>query len=276
MPQLEKYSFLISVYAKEEPRYLSEAFSCMLNQTYAPDEIVLVCDGPLTEGLESVISRVKDSYGDLLKLVRIEKNGGLGNALAVGVPECRNELIARMDSDDLCSLQRMEKQINYLQQHPEVSLIGSNAIEFIDDPKKPVAFVELPETNEEIRAFSAKRCAFRHPAILFRKEAVLSAGGYRGTYMWFEDTDLYGRMLANDCICHNIQEDLLQVRVSEDFYKRRGGIPYLKSMCLVKWELVRLGLSSKLDFLISAGGQILVCAMPNAMREAFYMTFLRK
>jgi len=276
MPQLERYSFLISVYAKEDPCYLREAFTCMINQTYAPDEIVLVCDGPLTEELELVISQVKESYSDLLKLVRIEKNGGLGSALAIGVQECRNELIARMDSDDLCSIDRLEKQINYLSQHPEVSLIGSNAIEFTDDPNQPVAYVVLPETNEEIREFSKKRCAFRHPAILFRKGAVLGAGGYRGTYMWFEDTDLYARMLANGCVCYNIQENLLQVRVSEGFYRRRGGISYLKSMCRVKWELVRLGISSKLDFVISAGGQILVCALPNSMRELFYKTFLRK
>ena len=274
--QSKQYSFLISVYAKDNPEYLSQAFYCMRNQTCAPDEIVLVCDGPLTDELEMVIAREKAECANVLKVVRLEQNGGLGNALRIGVPECTYELIARMDSDDLISMNRIEKQLEYLNEHPEVGLVGSNAIEFTDNPEIPVAYVVLPETNKQIRDFSRKRCAFRHPAIMFRKEAVLAAGGYSGNYMWFEDTDLYGRMIANGCICHNIQENLLQIRVSGDFFRRRGGVPYIKSMCRVKWQLVKLGVSSKLDFLISAGGQIIVCAMPNSMRETFYKTFLRK
>lgn len=107
---MEKYSVLMSLYIKEKPEYLRLAVDSMLNQTVKPDEIVIVEDGPLTDALYAVL----DEYGDKITRIRNEKNLGLGLALNVGLKACRNELVARMDTDDISKLERCEVQLHYL------------------------------------------------------------------------------------------------------------------------------------------------------------------
>ena len=94
---MEKYSVLMSLYKKEKPEYLRTALDSMINQTVKPDEIILVEDGPLTDELYHVLKE----YGEHLTRVANEKNMGLGLSLAKGLVLCRNELVARMDTDDI-------------------------------------------------------------------------------------------------------------------------------------------------------------------------------
>ena len=270
------YSVLMSVYAKEQPKYLSEAIDSMLAQTIAPDEVVIVCDGPLTGELNSVLDKYATSYKETFKVVRLAKNGGLGNALRIGIKECSNDFIARMDSDDISLPDRIQKQMDAFERDASLGMVGSNVEEFYDSPEHPVAKVILPETHDEIVRFSRKRCAFRHPSLLYKKEEVLKAGNYSSEYLRFEDTDLFSRMLAAGCRCHNVQDFCVKMRISKDFYERRGGVEYIHSMIRVKYALVQRGTSSPIDFLISAFGQALICALPNSLRRSFYMRFLRE
>ncbi|MFR5731884.1 MAG: glycosyltransferase [Clostridium sp.] len=107
----KRYSVLMSVYKKERPEYLHAALKSMTGQSWRPSEIVLVCDGPLTTELEAVLKDAE--FHSLLKTVRLEKNAGLGAALAKGLPECSCEWVARMDSDDIAASNRCEKQLRY-------------------------------------------------------------------------------------------------------------------------------------------------------------------
>ena len=118
-----KYSVLMSVYHKEKPEYLRDSINSMLNQTIKPDEIVLVKDGQLTEALDEVIYEYIDD--PILNVVELKENVGLGKALNIGLTECRNEIVARMDTDDLSKPDRCEKQILILTENKEISLIGS-------------------------------------------------------------------------------------------------------------------------------------------------------
>ena len=89
-----KYSVLMSVYHKEKPEYLRQAIESIQKQSFLTDDFVLVCDGPLNPELDAVIAAKQQKMGDTLNVVRLAKNGGLGNALNEGIKHCKNELVA--------------------------------------------------------------------------------------------------------------------------------------------------------------------------------------
>lgn len=111
MMQNLKYTVLMSVYYKEKPEYLSLSIESMLNQTVKPDEFIIVKDGPLTTELDEVINNFVTAYPKMFNIIVNETNLGLGPALAKGIENSKNELIARMDSDDYVVSTRCEKQL---------------------------------------------------------------------------------------------------------------------------------------------------------------------
>ena len=267
-----KYSVLMTVYVKEKAEFLREAIDSMLGQTVKPSEFVLVEDGPLTDELYSVIAEYKKN--PIFKIVTLKKNQGLGLALRRGIKECSNDLIARMDSDDYSKNDRMEKQLRILEKDPDLDIIGSNIDEFTEKHTNVKCHVILPENNDKIVSYSKKRCPFRHSAILYKKQAVLRAGNYRHYYL-FEDYDIYIRMIRSGAKSYNIQEPLTYVRVSDDFFKRRGGIKYAKSIIKFKTEQLKTGYFSIKDYLISMPAHVFVCLMPNTIRDFIYRKILR-
>lgn len=269
-----KYSVLMSVYFKDNPNWLTKSIDCMLNQTIKCDEFVIIEDGPLSMELNNVIDFYK-KYSTIFKIIKIDKNVGLGPALKLGVENCENEWIARMDSDDYSPCDRIEKQFSILRKFPDLGIIGSNAYEFCDNISNIVARVVLPETNEEIISFSKKRCPYRHSGILYKKSEILKAGNYQECYLC-EDYDLYARMELNGVKGYNIQEPLLYVRVNSDFYNRRGGVKYLKSLLKFKKRLYKCNFYSFGDYIISSAAHIIVCLMPNSIRGFIYKFLLRK
>lgn len=273
--ELRKYSVLMSVYYKDNPIWLSESIECMLKQTVKCDEFVIVEDGPLTDELIKIIEGYKLKMPDIFNIVKLEKNVGLGPALKIGIETCKNEWIARMDSDDYSPIDRIEKQFAVLKDYPNLGIIGSNANEFYDNISNVVAKVVLPEKNEDIIKFSKKRCPYRHSGIIYRKKDVIEAGNYQECYLC-EDYDLYARMEMNGVEGYNIQEPLLYVRVNPEFYGRRGGIKYLKSILKFKTRLYKCGFYSLKNYIISSTAHIIVCLMPNKLRELIYKKLLRK
>ena len=270
-----KYSVLMSVYYKENPEWFQSSIASIFAQTVQPDEFILIEDGPLTPELDSVAEQYRSKYPSIFKIVPLEKNGGLGPAHRLGVEKCSNEYKARMDSDDYCKPNRIEKELDVFLQDPTLGMVGTNVIEFIGSPDNCVSKVVLPETYDEIRTFSKKRNPFRHPSIIFKKSAVLAAGNYREYYL-FEDYDMWVRMIRSGCKCYNIQEFLTYMRISDDFYKRRGGIKYLKSIYRFKKEQYAVGYVTYPEFLKSFVPHAIVCLMPNTVRDYIYRHFLRK
>ena len=270
-----KYSILMAVYFKEKPEWLKYSIESMLNQTIFPTEFVIVKDGQLTDELDRVIEEFQKEYPRLFKIVELKQNGGLGPALKRGISECNNEFIARMDSDDYSLPNRIEKQFEIYDKNPELGLVGSNVDEFTDDISNVTCHVILPEKHEEIYKFSKRRCPFRHPSLLYKKSEVLAAGNYRKFYLC-EDYDLYVRMLRNGCKCYNIQDVLVLMRIGKDFYKRRGGWEYMKTILKFKNEQLKNGYFTIGDYLKSTIPHIVVCLMPNAIRDYIYRNFLRK
>lgn len=260
------YSVLMSVYNKENPQFLEESIESMLNQTVPSDDFVLVCDGPLTTDLNKVIEKYKSK----LHIVRLDKNEGLGSALNKGLEYCKYELVARMDSDDISTPERCEKQLKMFDAIANLSLLSATISEFSGTTNNIVGKRQLPSTNEQIRKSSKKRNPFNHPAVMFRKNIVQTVGGYSEKYHLFEDYYLWIRILKSEAVVANIEESLVYMRVPVEMYQRRGGIQYAKDMLSFRWWMYTSGWSGFGDFIVSAIPQTLVCLMPNFLRKKFY------
>lgn len=186
------YSVLMSVYAKENAAYFSDAVESMLHQSCPPDQFVLVCDGPLTPGLDEAIQRFTASRdGGLFRVLRLPENVGLGRALQAGLPLCDHDLVARMDSDDLALPLRMEHQLALMAADPELAAVGGQIAEFTGAPDNIQGYRIVPTSPEEVRRGAAGRNPMNHMTVLFRREAVLAAGGYQDL-KGFEDYFLWG------------------------------------------------------------------------------------
>lgn len=218
-----KFSVLISVYIKENPSYLEQAFDSLVVQTYPAEEVVLVKDGPLSPELDTMIDSFRSKLP--LKLVILTKNMSLGFALDEGLKNCSFDWIARMDTDDICYPDRFEKQVKYILDHPEVDLVGSNIMEFIERPEDLNRQKTVPELHEEIIQYAYSRSPFNHPTIFFRKSAILAAGSYQSMVL-FEDYYLWFRLIKSGYQFYNIQEPLLHFRLGKDMLGRRQGIGY--------------------------------------------------
>lgn len=275
MKKNDKVTVLMSVYYKEKPDYLIACLDSMLNQTYLPDEIVLVKDGPLTDELDSVIEEYVGKAPQVFRLVPLSENVGLGKALAIGVEASSHQLIARMDTDDIAIPERLEKQRNYFIENPATSIVGSNIIEFEGTIENIIANRNVPSTHEEILTFAKRRNPFNHMTVMYRKEAVLEAGNYQ-PLNGYEDYYLWVRMLKQGAVAHNFNEVLVYARGGEDMYERRGGWKYYLDGREAQKKIFEVGLGSKKDYAIRMASQTLVNLVPNKVRGFLYKQFLRK
>ncbi len=274
---MEKFSVCTSVYKNDKPEFVRVALDSMLvHQRVKPDEIVLVQDGPVPEELSLLLSEYENKYSDVMHIIRLEKNGGLGNALRLGVENAKNDIIARMDSDDICMPDRFEKQLAYLEAHPECDIVGGQMTEFIDTSDNIVGRREVPLTNEEIYEFMKSRCALNHVTVMFRKEAVLKAGNYQD-WFWNEDYYLWVRMMMANCQFANIPDVAVNVRSGADQYARRGGKKYFDSEIGIKKLMLKNGLITRSQFLINYIERFIIQLMlPNSVRGWVFRTFARK
>ena len=269
------YSVLMSVYHKEKPEYLKQAIASIQAQTLPTDDFVLVCDGPLNDALDAVIAKKQQEMGKTLNVVRLAKNGGLGNALNEGIKHCKNELVARMDSDDIAYQDRCEKQIAVFYKHPEVSICSGIVETFTSTPDVVDAKRVPPEAHEEIVEFAKKRNPFNHPCVMYKKSAVEAVGSYQDFYL-LEDYYLWLRMLMAGYQGYNIQESLLHMRAGSDMYLRRAGWKYAKTQA-------RLFKFMKSQGFIDEGQYIKSCVIrsgsalaPNWLRKLMFEKVLRK
>ena len=269
----QEYSVLMSVYYKETPENLKTAMESIWSQTVLPAEFILMCDGQLGEGLDDVIKNMEKMH-PAIHVVRLSKNGGLGNALNVGLRYCTHELVARMDSDDISRPDRCEKQIKIFKEKPEISVISGTVEEFSESVDVIDARRELPETSEEIIRFSRKRNPFNHPCVMYKKSAVEAAGGYQDFYL-LEDYYLWIRMLQNGAKGYNCPEPLLWMRAGSGLYKRRSGWKYAKSQRKLFLYMRKQGYIGWGRYLLSVTERTIVSIIPGRMREALFKKMVR-
>lgn len=274
---MNHFSVITSVYKNDKPEYVRVALDSMLvHQSVNPDEIVLVQDGPVSEELEKLLSEYKDKYGETIFVIVLQENKGLGNALMLGVENAKYDIIARMDSDDICAPDRFEKQLAYLESHPECDIVGGQITEFIDSPDNIVGRRVVPCENMEIYQYMRSRCALNHPTVMFKKKAVLDAGNYQD-WFWNEDYYMWLRMMEQGCVFANLSDVLVNMRSGLDQYGRRGGLKYFKSEIGIKRLMLDKKMITRKEYLINFIERFIIQLMlPSSIRGWVFRKFARK
>lgn len=269
-----KVSVLMSVYIKEKPEYIRVALESVVTQTYPVDEIMLIEDGPLTEELYAVINEYQSRYPKVLRTFAFEKNRQLGRALAKGVELCSNELVARMDTDDIAEPERIAKQVSYMEAHPEVHVLGGAIREFNDEGTTDRVKL-MPKTQEEIVEYVKVRNPLNHMTVMFRRSAILEAGNYQH-FPFLEDYSLWSRMLSRGYQIRNLDDILVRARTSMALVKRRSGWAYYKDFAKLRKFQYELGLLNVFEYIKTSIGTFVILMLPGSLKSLLYKIFLRK
>ena len=268
------FSVLMAVYKKEQPLFFKEALRSVFEQSLIPNEVVLVKDGPLTEELEQIIVDFS-SKNEQLKVITLEKNQGLGEALRIGLNSCSFDLVARMDSDDICKPYRFEKQIAFLKEHKETTIVGSWIEEFSDCKEEIEAIRELPQEDKQLKIFMKWRNPFNHMTVMFRKKDILAVGGYQPFYL-LEDYYLWNRLANANYYFANIGESLLWARGGYTMLERRGGWKYVVSESKLLKFMYRSGRINIVEFGANLMMKSIIRLIGKHLRHTIYTFFLRK
>lgn len=272
---MDKYSVLMSVYYKDTPDELKQSIDSMLAQTVLCDQFVLIKDGAISIELSNIINKYSEDNVGLFTIVELKENCGLGKALDIGLIECRNDLVARMDADDISLSTRCERLLQLFEENPELSLAGTNIDEFYEDPSNIVSSRVVPSDYKRICKFVKRRSPFNHPTVMFRKSEVIRCGGY-GKMCRKQDLDLFARMLNMGCYALNINESLLLFRSNEGNYRRRKSWEYCKSYIEVERENYKRGYCSFWDLIVVTVGQFIIYIAPMSVMKKLSDNFLRK
>lgn len=271
-----KFSILMSLYHGENAEFLDLSLrSVWTDQKIAPNEVIFVIDGPISDNLICIVEKWKKTIGTSFKTVFLHQNVGLGNALNEGLKHCSNDWVFRMDTDDICTPDRFEKQIEFIQQNPDVVLFGGQILEFDQNVLDANILKAVPVRYEDIKKFAQKRCPFNHMTVAYRKDVIYSLGGYKH-HLFMEDYNLWLRIMGAGYKMANLKDVILYARVGNGMHARRKGYEYIKS----EKQLLNLKKELKLQSPIHANMLFLIRSafrlMSSSMLGKFYNIFLRK
>lgn len=266
------FSVLVSVYKEEVPDYLNQAMSSIWDeQTLKPDQIVLVKDGPLAPELESEILKWREKLGDVLCIVGLPHNIGLGAALNEGLKSCKWEIVARMDTDDIALPERFEKQYNFMHLHPEIAASSASLEEWDESMERCIGKRILPTGVQAVRKFAKKRSPLSHPLVMFRKSKVLDAGGYPPLRK-AQDYALWSLMLTKGYQLDNLPDTLLKMRTGNKLHQRRG-LGHLKHEIKLMAFQKRVGFLGFFDFFWILSARFVLRLSPVCVKRLAYKYF---
>ncbi|MDM5071292.1 glycosyltransferase [Aeromonas bestiarum] len=267
------FSVLMSLYFKENPCFLDQCLDSLFNQTVQANEIILVYDGPITNELNLVVAK----WSNKLPIITLplEKNIGLGQALNKGLDICSNDIVFRMDTDDICTPNRFEIQISHFKESPDIKLLGAYVAEFDERIEQCHAIKTVPCLYDEIRSYAKYRNPMNHMSVAFRRSAVMAAGGYQDDYL-YEDYALWVRMITKGFIVLNIPEVLVYARTGNGMEVRRGGVKYALSEISVQKRFYDIGFISCFEFIRNLVIRLPIRLLPGEFRKKIYRVFLRK
>ena len=266
---MENYSILMTIYKKDNPDFAKASIDSMLKQTHRTNDFVLVCDGEITEELSTVVDTYVAEHPNIFNVVRIPQNVGLGAALRYGVSVCKNEIVARMDDDDIAKPERCEHEIGYLRDNPDCVLVGAHMNEFDNDPNVTIRIKRVPIGFENIKKYARRRNPFNHSTVMFRKSAVLEAGNY-SEMRTNQDVELWVRMLNKGYHCENMDEILVDFRFDNNTLERRKEWKNAKLMIEVWSQFRKNRYCSYWDYIVVKWVQIAIYIMPKKMLNWVY------
>jgi glycosyltransferase involved in cell wall biosynthesis len=263
----EPFALLVAVYDGDQPDHLRRSLrSAVEDQTVPPDQVIIVRDGPVRSEMADCLTEFMTSSPVPVTFVPLEHHGGLGPALDQGLAASDHDIVARMDADDVAMPHRFEVQLP-LMEHADI--IGAGLLEFIADTDDIVGQRIPPTDPQHIARYARLHDPFNHPTVVYRREAVLAAGGY-GDLPLMEDYALFARMLRGGARAGNVAEPLVFYRVGKTAFKRRGGAGLLRSELRLQREFLRTGFVSPTGYarnVLVRGGYRLV---PWWLRRALY------
>ena len=264
---------LVSVYVNEKPERLNQAFlSIWDQQKFKPTQIVLVKDGLLSAELDAEIKLWEAKLANILTIVDLPENVGLGAALNAGLKACNYELIARMDTDDISLPIRFDKQVAFMQARPDVAASSAALEEWDEGLTNRIGKRALPVDPDHLERFAKRRSPLSHPVSIFRKSAVLRVGGYPPLRK-AQDYGLWCLLLVNGYKLANLSDTLLKMRTGNDMYARRG-FEFLKhELVLLKFQK-SIGFLANFDFLLNCAVKTILRLSPIFLKKLAYR-FLR-
>ena len=264
----------MSIYSATKASDLDRCFASLTQQTVPAAEIILVWDGLVDSGTQACIKR----YESVLPFhhVRIHQNRGLGPALRDGLNTCHNELIARVDSDDWSVPTRFERQIEFLHAESNISVLGGWLKEWYQHKGALVSAIRrAPLQHHSIKSTAKFRNPINHPTVMFRKSHVLDCGSYESCNL-FEDYFLWAKLLTRGYTLRNIPEVFVETDVDSEYFRRRGGLSYIKDETNLTRKLVNIGFLNQFEACIFFLSRSPIRFAPVAVREQIYRALLRK
>ena len=269
------FSVCMCVYHKDNARDFREAVESIYDrQTLKPSEVVIVADGPIYGELDDYVSTLEKDR--LFKVVRIPENLGHAGARQAGLMTASNNLVAIMDADDISVPDRFEKQIKAYEENPQMAVIGGQINEFIGSQDNVVGIRIVPIADADIKKYLKSRCPMNLVTVMFRKDYVQAVGGYQE---WFceEDYYLWIRLAKAGYSLMNLPDNLVDVRVGDEMYRRRGGWKYFKSEAGLQGYMLRHGIISLPRYFFNVLGRFAIqVAMPNKLRGFIFQKLFRK
>ena len=219
-----QFSVLLSVYGKDDASFFKEALlSISKEQTIKPAQVVVVEDGPVPEGIEqSIDDAIKAAPDCEFTVIRKPQNAGLAAALNTGLKSCKYEWVARMDSDDISLPDRFEKQLAFIETHPNVDVIGGAIAEFAETPGDQQSERHVGLDMKSIREMAKSRTPMNHVTVMYKKTSIENAGCYSENFGKLEDYKLWVDLLGKDAVLANIDDILVFVRTGNGFISRRS------------------------------------------------------
>ncbi len=268
------FTVLLPIYHKDNSEYLKIAINSLLNQTIKPNEILILVDGEIGEGLEALLNEY-ETKENTINIHYFKENRGLGKVLNDGVKLAKNDLIARMDADDVSVNDRFEKQLKCFENDKTLAIVGGNIQEFSYDFENKLNVRKVPICLKDIKSYSKLRNPFNHMTVMFRKSIILEVGNYTEMPL-FEDYYLWCRVIKHGHNALNIDEVLVNARAGEDMVQRRSGVSYLKKEIRFQKALMKLGYTNLLELTRNIIIRGLPRILPKKMLLNIYNNILRK
>jgi len=264
-----KISLIIPVYINTTKKNFIKCFLSVTNQKYLPKQILVCIDGPIKSSLNKYIILLKNK--NKIDTFYKEENIGLGKILREAVNKSRYNLIARLDSDDICLNQRFIIQYKFLKRNRNIHMVGGWINEV--DKNKIIFKKILPKSFKEIKKYAIFRNPINHPTVMFRKNKILDVGNYEHQ-PFFEDYLLWIKLIKNNKKIVNLDYSFVQTNIDENFYKRRSGLVYY--LMFVKFQLKIYSLHFTSAYLLIINIFLrLILILPFPLNKLFYRTILR-
>ena len=270
---MENYSILTTLYKNDSPEFLKQSIDSMLAQTVLTNDYVIVADGPLTEELAEVLVGYENTH-NFFNIVRLSENGGLGVALREGLKYCKNDLVARLDADDLSMPTRCEKQLALFDSDPDLVIVGSDMYEFDSNPDEIKDLKHMPSSPEQIYKYGKRRNAFNHSSVMYRKSVIEEHGSY-SIMRRSQDIELFSKILYAGCKCRNINEPLIKFRCGDTRVKRKKKWSNVQSDLRIFKNNYKMGYAGFGDYLYVVITQIGFFILPTKLAGYLYMKLFR-